>query len=87
MTHIECYSSTATLSFCLYRHDIVSDLRVLIESYRYQALDDDSIYYAVNAWVNEDDEERRKVIHFQCGHISAWNTTKVTTMKRLFQDR
>jgi surface protein len=43
---------------------------------------DDDIYEAVNAWCEDPVAATAKY-----GHISKWNTTLVTSMKRLFQDK
>jgi surface protein len=58
------------------------DLVVLINSFLYEKLTDENFKQAIALWF--ENEEQCK---FRFGHISDWNTSRVTNMERTFQNR
>jgi surface protein len=58
------------------------DLVVLINSFLYEKLIDANIFNAITLWF-EDEEECK----FRFGHISFWNTSRVTNMNDMFYNR
>jgi surface protein len=58
------------------------DLVVLINSFLYERLTDENFKQAIDLWVWNEEECK-----FRFGHISDWNTSRVTSMERAFHDR
>ncbi len=68
---------------CLHRYHIPVELRALIvNNMRNTVLSDSSIRHAVRLWTTN-----RDIAMSHLGHISTWNTSQVTSMKDLFQDK
>jgi surface protein len=55
------------------------DLVVLINSFLYERLTDDNFQQAIALWF-----ENKQECKFRFGHISDWNTSRVTNMERAF---
>jgi surface protein len=58
------------------------DLVVLINSFLYERLTDDNFRQAIALWF-----ENKEKCKFRFGHISDWNTSRVTNMERAFYGR
>jgi surface protein len=58
------------------------DLIILIRSFVYEKLTDDNFFAAVRLWFGDEEKCRLKF-----GHISDWNTSRVTNMERAFSER
>jgi surface protein len=58
------------------------DLVVLINSFLSEKLIDKNFHFAITLWFENNEE-----CVFRFGHISYWNTSRVTNMKRTFTDR
>jgi hypothetical protein len=58
------------------------DLIILIRSFLYEKLTDANFYAAVELWFGDE-----KKCRFKFGHISSWNTSRVTNMTRAFDGR
>jgi surface protein len=58
------------------------DLVVLINSFLYERLTDENFQQAIALWF-----ENKEECKFRFGHISDWNTSRVTNMDRVFHDR
>jgi surface protein len=58
------------------------DLIILIRSFLYEKLTDANFFVAVELWFGDEEKCR-----FKFGHISDWNTSRVTNMKRAFFGR
>jgi surface protein len=67
------------LDSVLLHNDIPVELRAIAKSYLSESITDDNIADAVNQWMNE-----REVALVRYGHISHWDTGKVTNMSFLF---
>ncbi len=61
------------------KQDVLNKIRQIV---LYSEITDDSIYQAVHHWFTN-----RKLTIAMYGHISTWNTSKVTTMKNLFREK
>jgi surface protein len=55
---------------------------VLINSFLYERLTDENFHQAIDLWF-----ENKEECKFRFGHISDWNTSRVTNMERVFHDR
>jgi surface protein len=58
------------------------DLVVLINSFLYERLTDENFKQAIALWF-----ENKEECKLRFGHISDWNTSRVTNMRRVFYDR
>jgi surface protein len=58
------------------------DLVVLINSFLYERLTDENFQQAIALWF-----ENKEECQFRFGHISDWNTSRVTNMERAFYSR
>jgi hypothetical protein len=58
------------------------DLVVLINSFLYERLTDENFQQAIALWF-----ENKEECQFRFGHISDWNTSRVTNMAYAFYDR
>jgi surface protein len=58
------------------------DLVVLINSFLYERLTDENFKQAIALWF-----ENKEQCDFRFGHISDWNTSRVTNMEKAFDDR
>jgi surface protein len=58
------------------------DLVVLINSFLYERLTDENFKQAIALWFRNEEQCR-----FRFGHISDWNTSRVTNMERAFDGR
>jgi hypothetical protein len=58
------------------------DLVVLINSFLYERLTDENFKQAIALWF-----ENQEQCKFRFGHISDWNTSRVTNMKKIFYRR
>jgi surface protein len=58
------------------------DLVVLINSFLYERLTDENFYQAIALWF-----ENKEECQFRFGHISDWNTSRVTNMRYAFSGR
>jgi hypothetical protein len=58
------------------------DLVVLINSFLYERLTDKNFKQAIALWF-----ENKEECQFQFGHISHWNTSRVTNMEMAFYNR
>jgi hypothetical protein len=58
------------------------DLIILIRSFLYEKLTDDNFFAAVELWFGDEEKCRLKF-----GHISDWNTSRVTKMANAFFGR
>jgi surface protein len=58
------------------------DLVVVINSYLYEKLTDENFKQAISLWFRSEEECK-----WRFGHISDWNTSRVTNMKLTFHDR
>ncbi len=73
-----------SLNFILFRNGIPIELRNIVKSFFYQPLTNASIFAAVNDWCEEDTRDQAMLRHG--GHISYWETSRVTYMQGLFED-
>jgi surface protein len=58
------------------------DLVVLINSFLYERLTDENFHQALYLWFHNEEECK-----FRFGHISGWNTSRVTNMEEAFYKR
>jgi surface protein len=58
------------------------DLVVLINSFLYERLTDENFKQAIHLWF-----ENKEECKFRFGHISDWNTSRVTNMEMAFYNR
>jgi surface protein len=58
------------------------DLVVLINSFLYERLTDENFQQAIALWF-----ENKEECKFRFGHISDWNTSRVTNMEEAFYDK
>jgi surface protein len=58
------------------------DLVVLINSFLYERLTDENFYQAIALWF-----EKQEECKLRFGHISDWNTSRVTNMEGAFYNR
>ena len=74
------------INCCLSKqYGIPVELRCIVYSYVVDILHDDNIHTITKAWYNAEDELSLTQLTLQYGHISYWNTSKVTNMKELFK--
>jgi hypothetical protein len=58
------------------------DLVVLINSFLYERLTDENFKRAIALWFENKEEGK-----FRFGHISDWNTSRITNMEEAFYNR
>ena len=73
-----------TLDSICYRNFIPSELVTIIGKYFQEELDNKTIREAVKMWCSE---HFRQNCYLRFGHISYWDTSKVTDMINLFKDK
>ena len=67
-------------------HDfyIPFEIRKIIKEFTYEEINDKNIHSAVKLWCNNKEKNKKKAIILY-GHISYWDTSKVTDMSCLFE--
>ena len=78
-------SPRLTLDAVCYRNYIPSELVAIIGKYFQEALDNETIRDAVEMWCSNYLRNARCLLRH--GHISDWDTSKVTDMRSLFQHK
>ncbi len=74
------------INCCLSKqYGIPIELRCIVYSYVVDVINDDNIHTITKAWYDAEDELSLTQLTLQYGHISYWNTSKVTNMKELFK--
>ena len=87
MNCIRCVTDMSVrlaLDAVCYRNYIPSELVAIIGKYFHQELDNKTIRRSVSMWLDNNGARDKCLLIF--GHISYWDTSKVTNMRSLFED-
>jgi hypothetical protein len=78
-------SATLTLDCCCYSHLLPAELVAIVRRYYQLSIDDDNLRNCVKEWrASENFVSLRQQCILKHGHISDWDTSQVTNMKKLF---
>lgn len=77
-------TTKVALNVYLYRQGVPVELRVIIARFLYAILKSASIRTAVEQWCDHSNPHQKRLAFNLYGHISEWDTSKVTSMTRLF---
>ena len=72
-------SACEILNHCLFQYNIAIELRYIVTCFTCEVLSDINIHDAVKLWCKD-----RAIGKLRYGHISYWDTSRVTNMRNLF---